>query len=523
MSATGWTPVDNSASSDWTPVQGQSQQSQTPTAPQPSTASQVATGAADTGKGFLEGAVQPVSDMIASIPGIGKHIISPDALQAERASFAPKSTAEKVGQVGGNAGETALEFILGDEALKGLSIAEKVGLAGKIAKMGTESPYLAKLLDYGATASRQGLIGTGQGLAHGDTATQAVAQGATTAAVAPIAEEALSGFKTTRGVLNQIIQGKNVSQDAAQAAMRELAEGPGNTAYRARPVGEQGVSASSKMPQATMSEPEANTYKSSLANMSGKPQEVVPIDLDQQPGNFKKYPGPNGADWVKFDKDIGESEVGQGPLQSNPSLRQSLGGRIDRGESAYKSLYRQVDAASGTNLKDLSEQLDNYQYKMRQAGTPEAEDAWQGKVDELTTQITAAKQKAQQAGVDPSVLDKADSIYKKVNAMKDAEKKLFTDPNVISGDQALGKAESLDTDKAITRLQQLRNNTRWGAPRADQAFGKESVDNALTKLYAAQTSGEKAVAMRKVAGWLGIPAGVALAGEAAKTIVGSKP
>lgn len=82
-----------------------------------------------------------------------------------------------------------------------------------------------------------------------------------------------------------------------------------NYAYRVRDVGETGVPSQSHS-QATMSEGEARSYIDSRGTLTGKPQELVKIDLNKiPPDQYSKMSGPNGHDWIKFNSDVPESFV----------------------------------------------------------------------------------------------------------------------------------------------------------------------------------------------------------------------
>ena len=147
---------------------------------QPNGIEKAANAVGEFGAGIVPGAVEAAGSTIQSLPWIGKHIISPDAMAAERAYFAPGSKAEAAGQAAGGVGEGVLEFVLGDEALKGLSIADKIGIAGKIEKVAKESPYIGALLRHGVVAARNGTVGTAEALAKGATLPEALKSGAET-------------------------------------------------------------------------------------------------------------------------------------------------------------------------------------------------------------------------------------------------------------------------------------------------------------------------------------------------------
>lgn len=177
--------------------------------------------------GVVPGAVESMGETIQSLPWIGKKIITPEAMQAEREYFRPGSAAEKAGQGTGAIAESALEFVLGDEALKGLALADKIGLASKIAKITTESPYIGKLIQHGVGVARMGTVGTAEALAKGATLPEAVKTGVATGvggeALSAAAEEAPSAIKTLRGLKNPfraILEGKAAAQAPAEAAIR---------------------------------------------------------------------------------------------------------------------------------------------------------------------------------------------------------------------------------------------------------------------------------------------------------------
>ena len=108
--------------------------------------------------------------------------------------------------------ESVLEFVLGDEVLKGTSLAEQIGIAGKVTKVLEEHPALAKLVQVGAAALRQGAVGTAQGLAHGATPGQAVEQGG----IAGVAGGAAEGA-------GQVVAGLPLKRGAAALYTRALA------------------------------------------------------------------------------------------------------------------------------------------------------------------------------------------------------------------------------------------------------------------------------------------------------------
>ena len=199
------------------------------------------------GAGFGEGAIQSMSESIHNLPWIGKKILSPEAMEAEREYFKPGSEAEKHGQTTGDIAEPILEFVLMDGALKAVSIGEKVGIAGKIAKIAQDSPYIGKLLQHGVNAARMGTVGAAEAKLKGASNADALKAGAvagiggealpaigsTMEKVAPAAYDAVSSVATRlTNPFKKLIQsqiaspveaGEAVSQPLAQAGVKATA------------------------------------------------------------------------------------------------------------------------------------------------------------------------------------------------------------------------------------------------------------------------------------------------------------
>jgi hypothetical protein len=81
------------------------------------------------------------------------------------------------GESAGKVGEGVVEFVMGDEALKGMSIAAKLGIAQKVAKMAEEYPTIAKALHIGMNATRAATASGAQSGLH-DPSTGSVETGA---------------------------------------------------------------------------------------------------------------------------------------------------------------------------------------------------------------------------------------------------------------------------------------------------------------------------------------------------------
>jgi hypothetical protein len=145
-----------------------------------------------------------------NIPGLPTSLKQPDILQAN-------NTPESIGK----GAEGVLEFIAGDEALKGLSWAQKFAKMGKIAELLEAHPTLAKVAGIGFNALRQGTVGAGQTVVHGGSATDAATTGAVTAATGGALEVAGEGIQAIK---NFITRGPQV-EEMGKALVSGLTEG----------------------------------------------------------------------------------------------------------------------------------------------------------------------------------------------------------------------------------------------------------------------------------------------------------
>jgi hypothetical protein len=130
-----------------------------------STLSKAGTMAEDVGAGFVKGAGQTantVSSVLNKIPVVGKYLAPTEGINAATEMETPTNTAQKVG-VGA---EGIAEFFLGDEALKGLSIAERLGMASKVAKLAESNPVIARIISGGLNAARTGTTSAAQSALH---------------------------------------------------------------------------------------------------------------------------------------------------------------------------------------------------------------------------------------------------------------------------------------------------------------------------------------------------------------------
>jgi hypothetical protein len=142
-------------------------------------------------KGLAKGVLQTTSglgNIIHNVgeyvhPGLGEAIIPQSGLTAEEAYATPHGTAQHIG----SGAELVAEFLMGDEAMKGLSMADKYAQIAKTMKMAENSSRLMKALQIGADAARMGVVqGAQTGVKTGGDADAALRSGVVGAGTAGV-------------------------------------------------------------------------------------------------------------------------------------------------------------------------------------------------------------------------------------------------------------------------------------------------------------------------------------------------
>jgi hypothetical protein len=147
-------------------------------------ASGVKTGLNQTGETAMRilGATPGVGDLLHMAPGWQR-----SQQQTHEIANAPIDTG---GKALGYVGENILEFIAGDEALKGLSSAAKISELSRVEQALKKSPVLTRML---GNAVRAQTVGTAQAAMHGASGGQAVLQGTGAAVGGAALEGTLAG------------------------------------------------------------------------------------------------------------------------------------------------------------------------------------------------------------------------------------------------------------------------------------------------------------------------------------------
>jgi hypothetical protein len=242
--------------------------------------------------------------------------------------------------------ESASEFLMGDEALQGLSYVDKVKKVLPALKVLEKSPILAKAVD---AAIQQGTVGTVQAAAHGASPTEALTTGALTGA--------------TGGTLRAAGEGVGAALDSRAAnAAAESDRAAAQTAYEnVKPVTEQRTQAMVANRQAAAQQGVKDVVKDSAQRMANRVNEAM-----QPPLGVTGYP-VEGADFQPID------------TQALAQRVNSFGDLAQETRDAVTPIANKLDEASGGQLSKL--QADRA--AAFKAGDREAADQADSKINDL--------------------------------------------------------------------------------------------------------------------------------------------
>jgi hypothetical protein len=289
---------------------------------------------------------------------------------------------------------------------------------------------------------------------------------------------------------------------SAGAAGYELASGLGG----AEPLAAETATAEAVAPEAAAEAAEPGVIKQVLkgekvaqpgaqAALRNVAQQATPVE-EATPLIEDKYPVKPG---------VAKPTTQAAPA---PELRESLTAPIEAADKGADALYKTIDDATGTDIKGLSKKLRDTNFKIRMSTNPTDEAAWELKRTNIQDTIADALKQAKDAGVPDDQLSQADAQFKKMSALTDVEKKVFNNVNVI--DPTTGEVR---LDAAVKELQKLQDNTKYGSPRLEQAFGKGNT--ILEDMKAANRLGIKALNRQQLAKMLlkyGVPGAAAVGG-----------
>ncbi|HET9283177.1 MAG TPA: hypothetical protein VFR24_14550 [Candidatus Angelobacter sp.] len=354
--------------------------------------------------------------------------------------------------------ETVLEYISGDEALKGLSITEKLAHFGKVAKFLEEYPRLANII--GNTLRGATVGGTVGGIHHG---TEGAIKGAEagglfeggTSALGELSDaagNAISDFRASRGaaapevvpdqpgVIKQAMKGEKVAQPATQGAVKKAVS---NVAE------EEGVVAGTK-----------------------------------------------------------------------PSIRDSVEEVGDQVYAKSKNLYRELDEASGGTWQRFDDKIRAINQRMRTLD-PDLDNAqWENletaKNEALVTQQNTIDQLVKEGKITPDMGQQASATYKRSQALYDLDKAVKVSTKGIRPDIAEKGAtpETIDPKMLSQRL-----NKMYDSGRLQEALGEDGAKEIINEMDAASRLRMSAISkqamLRHIRNWAIGGAATALGGGAA--------
>lgn len=160
-------------------------------------------------------------------------------------------------------------------------------------------------------------------------------------------------------------------------------------------------------------------------------------------------------------------------------------------KASESDAYSKMDDVAGFDVKAEKTQLANDQYKLKQLGNTEADNAAREKltdsISDSQARITEAEDKIQEAGIDPKA---ADTLHQQRMAGLDFKKALVKNTNADGSVNVTGMlrdAKNLRFNKYGDRLQQF--------------MGKDGADNFVAQLDKMDKLGAHAVKARKIAAW----------------------
>jgi hypothetical protein len=238
-----------------------------------------------------------VEHALRAIPGVGPwmgaggldDLISSDTATANQQNHG-------VGGALGYGGESIGEFLLGDTALKGLALSQRLLKTGKIAEVIESNPRLEKVVQLGIKALRAGTVQGGIGLARTGDPTQAAEQGAVAGGLVGGLGAVSPTIQYIRGALD--LGGiQKPLQDGIKAILTDTATKAGvepPTATSIRDAAQQ-VSDGVRLKASTLYQSldeatggQAQRFRDAARNVSDKLGEIVGLDDEREAELLKR-------------------------------------------------------------------------------------------------------------------------------------------------------------------------------------------------------------------------------------------
>lgn len=523
-----------------TPIGGQNMEASSP-APADTSKDSVGGFLDDYYTGVAKGAVKSlagIDSMVSKIPVIGK-ALTPHL--ADEQAYADKPD-ENVVQSSGGFMESAMEFLMGDEALKSLSLADKLKKVAPILKQVETSPRLAQALEAamrtGTVSGAQTLVKTG-----GD-----VGEAAKSAAVGGI----------TGGVV-QGAAGKLVDEIAARSPQVSNVAGEEIVTPRAPKVPDNvqknqaaGQNVIAKSAQAAS---DSNTVKPGLYSPEERQaavrrfDKVPPAEIDAASRMSGDELNRNAETWIGRQQDamrrgasisdpdyeeatqrasmyhgLEQRAARSGVISNVPaaiSKAQSFGDAADEVEKSAKDAYGKLNQATGGQFTGVRDEVKAARKAVWNAGSP---DQW-GQAQEQLETANAKMQKLfddSEGKITPQDWKDANSAWtnaKTLDAVHRAVESTFDTDAGFS--QRSGTYRGFNGNQLRQNLNRLTQ--KIGDPELNRVVGRDNMDNLRKIAELTRTNADRAkfgAAVQQVAHWFARDSAAAGIGAAAGHFAG---
>lgn len=352
---------------------------------------QAAAGAAgDVATGVVKGA----GDTVSTVENAASHILPENtggrfmrnqSQLEDQFADTHGNTAQQVGKGAENIGE----FFLGDEALKGLSFAEKAGVLKQMADLAEKHPAIAALIKRGL---RTGAVTGAVTLAKGGTPTQAAVGAGTGAVAGGAADLAMTGAGKVVDAAKDAFTTRQI-QPLVRASVDKFLAGIEKAANFVEPeaeeTGELGGAPAEVKPPATSYRAKAN--------------ELGQKFIDRATDTMKQLDTATGKHWQSYAQNLQDAER---------ALNEHLS-----------------DASSETNVAQ--------EHKLVRD------------VEIAKENMATANAKARAAGISQQAVDQANADFRQGNALKDFQKGLTRASSGINPDSTVDAATRAQSPEMI--------------------------------------------------------------------------
>ncbi len=413
--------------------------------------------------GFLKdflGTAHGIARALHALPIIGRVVndqglkewdaLSSGAVQADRSaletSLAPKrGVAEDIG--GGL--ENIAEFALGDEALKGLSLAERLKQVSQVTKLLEDSPRLARLLRWGmSSAMRMGLVSAVQGGVKS----------------AGAGDELPLEAAAEQGAIGAGMAGLG---DWATGALRRYLEGIRPSTIRI--AGEEAPLLASELPGAT---PAAQRIQIATEPAIREAQQIA---------------------GQKAVKNVAADAVDQWAQRLNlPTAGQltpmSFGDAADALGGMAKPIFEKMDEASGGRFTQYRNAVQKYQRLLRRATSEEQVELYERRLEEAQRKIDGLFDDAQPAAAPESAAGLAASAAADARVPTGLTKAQLEQGRSIWRDMKVLQRVDGAVESAFDMPEAEAARARGGpAPRTLRGSSLRATLNAMTQRFGAPT------------------------------------